>query len=376
MRPPIVRGCFESITIQGRGSSGSGFQPELPKAASGANPGSALDALNSGGSVGPRFSISSPEIQTVPLPPSPATMANSIEPSCRRRPPLEGPQPKSMSRLLTSTCFHRAGRCRSRCTCRQTFWPVVSTSFSSRLFTGPRPRRRNLTAYSSGMSRFSARRATTNPPPCLKSKSSRNAGTRPASSCVSRSSALPETTACHSSELTIPPSHRGGKDREQSEQHELGVKITALSPDGCIVGRGAGFAPADESQCGRDGQQPDDRKTSYLGPEESVMRVVSPSLGGKDYTAKADDYDGRGEDPVPQIDRGDAGYRIGAHARPHDPKFGEQDCKNCKYQQMMRNGQHKVEHNGPPANVEPGAGNTARVGCEVESRKRSGSTPH
>ena len=58
MRPPTVRGCFESITIHGRGSSGRGFQPGPSKAAAAPNSGNALDALTLGASVGSQSSIS------------------------------------------------------------------------------------------------------------------------------------------------------------------------------------------------------------------------------------------------------------------------------------------------------------------------------
>jgi len=85
IKPPIARGSIESIAIQGRGSSGRGFQPEPYSAAGAAKSGSALDAVAVGASAGLQSSISTSAIQTVPLPPSPATTANSIEPSAERR---------------------------------------------------------------------------------------------------------------------------------------------------------------------------------------------------------------------------------------------------------------------------------------------------
>ena len=198
IKPPIARGSIESIAIQGFGSSGRGLHPEPTNAAEASKSGSALEAVALGDCVGLRSSISTSASHQVPLPPSPATMASSKLPSALMRPPLEGPQANSMSRLSTVIRFHRGGGLRSFCTYRQTFWPVASTSLSSRLFTAPRPRRRNFTAYSSGMLRVSARRATTKPPPPLKSKSIRSAGLRPADTEDSSSSALPETIACHS----------------------------------------------------------------------------------------------------------------------------------------------------------------------------------
>ena len=112
--------------------------------------------------------------------------------------PLDGPHAKSMSRLSTRIRFHRAGSRRSLSTCRHTFWPVASTSFSSRLLTAPRPRSRKRTAYSFGIERFSARRATTKPPPSLKLKSICSARTRPADTIDSLSSAVPEAVGSQS----------------------------------------------------------------------------------------------------------------------------------------------------------------------------------
>ncbi len=137
-------------------------------------------------------------MRTLPAPPSPATMAISMKPSCDMAAPLEGPHAKSMSRLCTTNRFQRCGSFRSLSTCRQTFCPLGSISLSSRLLTAPRPRSRNCTAYSAGMVRATARRATTKPLPPLKSKSMRSAGPAADAAVVSTSSALPEAVGCHS----------------------------------------------------------------------------------------------------------------------------------------------------------------------------------
>ena len=177
----MVRGSIESIVIQGRNRRVEVSSPG-PQGRGRAKSGSALEAAARRSSVGPRSSISTSAIQSVPLPPSPATMANSIEPSSEMPLPLEGPQAKSMSRLWIVSSFPaRAAAQILAAHSRQTFWPVASTSLSSRLLTAPRPRSRKchrvLFRHRCGCS---ARRATTKPPPPLKSKSISQCRTRPA----------------------------------------------------------------------------------------------------------------------------------------------------------------------------------------------------
>ena len=46
-------------------------------------------------------------MRTLPAPPSPATMASSMNPSCAMAAPLEGPHANSMSRLCTTNRFQR-----------------------------------------------------------------------------------------------------------------------------------------------------------------------------------------------------------------------------------------------------------------------------
>ena len=189
----------KSIAIHGRRSSGRGFHPDPINAADASKPGSSLEAAAVGACVGLQSSIGTSAIHSVPLPPSPATMAISIEPRARRcAAARRDPRQIRCRGCPPSFASSAAASVRSFCTCRHTFWPVASTSLSSRLLTAPRPRRRKFTEYSSGMLRLIARRATTKPPPPLKSKSICNAGVRPADTADSFSSALPETMGCHS----------------------------------------------------------------------------------------------------------------------------------------------------------------------------------
>ncbi len=198
MSPPRVRGAVQSTLIQGLRSSLAGRQPRPASAWSAAKPGCALEECAVGGPDGVRSHTSRPPIRTLPAPPSPATMASSMNPSCDMAAPLEGPHANSMSRLCTTNRFQRRGGVRSLSTRRQTFCPLGSISLSSRLLTGPRPRSRNCTAYSAGMARSTARRATTNPLPPLKSKSILSAAPAADVVVVSAICALPEAVGCHS----------------------------------------------------------------------------------------------------------------------------------------------------------------------------------
>ncbi len=131
--PPKVRASLQSMVIQGLRSSGRGLQPVPTNACVASNCGSALDALAVGLCKGVQSSILRSAIHTVPAPPSPATMANSSEPSCDKLLlPLAGPQANSMSRLSTLMRFHRVGSRKSFSTYRHTLRPVGSMSFSSR----------------------------------------------------------------------------------------------------------------------------------------------------------------------------------------------------------------------------------------------------
>ena len=123
-RPPTVRGAVASITIQGFWSAACGFHPRPVKASVASYPGSALEACARGGSAGVRSRISRSAMNSVPSPPSPATMASSMKPSCVMPEPLEGPHAKSISRLSTSRRFQRPGGTRFLKTCRHTFEPA------------------------------------------------------------------------------------------------------------------------------------------------------------------------------------------------------------------------------------------------------------
>ena len=138
-RPPMVRGWMESIVIHGCGSSGRGFHPGRPRRRQRSKSGSVarrayFRRLRGYLSLRSRRRRST----TCPCRPRPPRWQSPSNPASLSRPPLEGPQANSMSRLSTVIFFQRDGGCRSFATCRQTFWPGRIDQFQLEIVHRPR----------------------------------------------------------------------------------------------------------------------------------------------------------------------------------------------------------------------------------------------
>src|SRR5881397_934580 len=105
-----------------------------------------------------------------------------------------GPQAKSIWLLPIRRDRHSAGTSNASCWYRQTLWPPGSTSLNSSLLAGATPRTSKVKAYASGSGNEKRLRATTKPPPPLKSKSSRMASPRGPRSREMSSRACPDAT--------------------------------------------------------------------------------------------------------------------------------------------------------------------------------------
>src|SRR5262249_26342957 len=105
------------------------------------------------------------------------------------------PQANSISLLLRNSARGSRRKSNPSSCQRQTFRPPRSASLNSNLFFGAAPPTRNEKAYASGSPNVNSLRAPMNPPPPLKSKSSRSASPFVPGSLVSFSFACPEATA-------------------------------------------------------------------------------------------------------------------------------------------------------------------------------------
>jgi hypothetical protein len=96
--------------------------------------------------TGSRGTSVSSSIHTVPAPPLPAVIANSIAAASFSSPPPSGPQAKVMCRFFRTTSVHSGSNTKSRRLTHQTLSPVRSTNLISRLFERASPRMRNVTS--------------------------------------------------------------------------------------------------------------------------------------------------------------------------------------------------------------------------------------
>src|SRR5579883_1193090 len=92
-----------------------------------------------------------------------------------------------------------------------------------------------------------------------------------------------------SSENSVAARHGGGEGEQQRKQRHLEPEKAPRPRDGLVRRRAAGAPPPQVRDRRWDREQADEREGADLGPEECVVLVIVPPLGGEDRAREADD---------------------------------------------------------------------------------------